>query len=157
MAWATTGEVLTYTGITVTEAEIQQAQFMVEMFADVTEDAVVSTKNLRFLKMATAYQAAWITEHPDLFTHVDVSTMLQDGLQFTRGHENATLLAPMARRAINRLSWRRNRSIKIRPPKRRTMKGLQQIEWMGSGSVGTSRSEGNAFESSTDGGAWEDE
>lgn len=157
MAWATTGEVLTYTGITVTEAEIQQAQFMVEMFADVTEDAIVSTKNLRFLKMATAYQAAWITEHPDLFTHVDVSTMLQDGLQFTRGHENATLLAPMARRAINRLSWRRNRSIKIRPSKRRTMKGLQQIEWQGSGSVGTSRSEGSAFESSTDGGAWEDE
>lgn len=157
MAWATTGEVLTYTGITVTEAEVDQAQFMVEMFADVTEDAILSTKNLRFLKMATAYQAAWMTEHPDIFTHVDVSTMLQDGLQFTRGHENATLLAPMARRAINRLSWRRNRSIKIRPSKRRTMQGLGQIEWMGSKSVGTSRDEGNSFDGVTDGGAWEDE
>lgn len=157
MAWATTGEVLTYTGITVTEAEVVQAQFMVEMFADVTEDAVLSTKNLRFLKMATAYQAAWMTEHPDLFTHVDVSTMLQDGLQFTRGHENGTLLAPMARRAINRLSWRRNRSIKIRPSKRKTMRGLGQIEWMGSRSVGTANEEGNSFDGATDGGAWEDE
>ena len=157
MAWATTGEVLTYTGITVPEAELQQAQFMVEMFADVTEDAVVSTKNLRFLKMATAYQAAWITEHPDLFTHVDVSTMLQDGLQFTRGHENATLLAPMARRAINRLSWRRNRSIKIRPSKRRTMKGAAQIEWGGTSYNGRILTEGNSFDSATDGGAWEDE
>jgi hypothetical protein len=159
MAWATEAEALTYTGITVTSAEIEQAQVIVELFTDITEEAddYLSTKNLRLLKMAVAYQAAWITEHPDLFTHVDVSTMLQDGLQFTRGHENAMVLAPFARRAINRLSWRRNRSIKVRPSKRRTIKGLQSIEWAGSGSIGTSRSEGSSFESSTDGGAWEDE
>jgi hypothetical protein len=159
MSWATTGEVLTYTGIEVTEAEVTQAQFIVEMFADVTEDADIniSTKNLRFLKMAVAYQAAFMTEHPDLFTHVDVSTMLQDGLQFVSGHENAFILAPLTRRALNRLSWRRNRSIKIRPSKRRTMKGLGQIEYMGTRGVGTSREEGSSFDSSTDGGAWEDE
>ena len=135
MAWATVAETLTYTGITVTEAEVQQAQFIVELFCDTTEEAsdagLISSKNLRFLKMAVAYQAAWITEHPDLFTHVDVSTMLQDGLQFTRGHENATLLAPLARRAINRLSWKRNRSIKVKRPKRTTSRGLRQIEYGG--------------------------
>jgi len=157
MTWATEAETLTYTGITVTAAELGQAQAIIEMFSDVTEEATLSSKNTRLLRMAVAYQAAWITEHPDLFTHVDVSTMLQDGLQFTRGHENGTLLAPFARRAINRLSWRRTRSLRVRPSKRRTMKGLQSIEWAGSGSVGTSRSEGSSFESSTDGGAWEDE
>ncbi len=161
MAWATVAETFTYTGITVTEAEVAQAQFIVELFSDTTEDAsdegLISTKNLRFLKMAVAYQAAWITEHPDLFTHVDVSTMLQDGLQFTRGHENAMLLAPFARRAINRLSWKRNRNIKVRRPKRNTMRGLKTLEWMNAQYVGTSRSEGSAFESSTDGGNWEDE
>jgi hypothetical protein len=135
MAWATVGEVLTYTGIEVTEAEVQQAQFIVELFADTTEEASdagnISSKNLRFLRMAVAYQAAWITEHPDLFTHVDVSTMLQDGLQFTRGNENATLLAPFARRAINRLSWRRNRSIKVKRPKRATSRGIRRVEYGG--------------------------
>lgn len=159
MAWATTAEALTYTGIVVTSAQIEQAQFIVEIFADVTEDAIVSTKNARFLKMAVAYQAAFITEHPDLFTHVDVSTMLQDGLQFTRGHENAFLLAPMARRAINRLSWRRNRSMKVRPSKRRTLRGASQVEWMGTSYNGGRAFdvEGSSFDSSTDGGTWEDE
>lgn len=134
MAWATTGEVLTYTGITVTEAELNQAQFIVELFSDATEDANdnISTKNLRFLKMAVAYQAAFMTEHPDLFTHVDVHTMLQDGLQFVRGHENAFILAPLARRAIGRLSWKRNRSIKVKRSKRSTYRGLRKIEYGGS-------------------------
>lgn len=135
MAWATEAEALTYTGITVTSAEIAQAQAIVELFADTTLDAsaagLISTKNLRLLKMAVAYQAAWITEHPDVFTHVDVSTMLQDGLQFTRGHENAMLLAPFARRAINRLSWKRNRSIKIKRSKRSTSHGQRLIEYGG--------------------------
>lgn len=141
MAWATTAEVLTYTGITVTAAEVNQAQFIVELFADTTEDAstqgFISTKNLRFLKMAVAYQAAWITEHPDVFTHVDISTMLQDGLQFTRGHENAMLLAPFARRSINRLSWKRNRSIKVKRPKRTTGRGLRRVLYGGTYNSGS--------------------
>jgi len=157
MAWATVGEVLTYTGIEVTTAEVEQAQFIVELFSDVTEEATISTKNLRFLKMAVAYQAAWITEHPDLFTHVDVSTMLQDGLQFTRGHENATLLAPFARRAINRLSWKRNRSIKIKRSKRMTSRGQRTIEY---GGIVPSAGLGEmiAFQDvDPDAGVWEDE
>lgn len=135
MSWATVAETLTYTGITVTEAEVEQAQAIVELFCDTSEEAsdagLISSKNLRFLKMAVAYQAAWITEHPDLFTHVDVSTMLQDGLQFVAGHENAFLLAPFARRSINRLSWKRNRSIRARRSRRQTNAGIRRIEYMG--------------------------
>lgn len=122
MSWATVAETLTYTGITVGQDNIDAAQAMVELFADVTEDSNdnISSKNLRLLKMAVAYQAAWMTDHPDVFTNVDVSTMLQDGLQFTNAHANAGILAPMAKRAIDRLSWRRNRSIRIRQKKRNT-------------------------------------
>lgn len=133
MAWATVGETLTYTKITVDQADIESAQFMVEIFSDVTEDADanISTKNLRLLKMAVAYQAAWISDHPDIFTHVDVSTMLQDGIQFTNAHANAGVLAPMAKRAIDRLSWKRNRSIKIKRSKRQTQKGIGRIGYLG--------------------------
>ena len=160
MTWATAAETLTYTGIVVTDAEVAQAQAIVELFADVTEAATIGTKNTRLLKMAVAYQAAWITEHPDLFTHVDVSTMLQDGLQFVSGNENAFVLAPFARRAINRLSWRRNRSLKVRLPKRRTMRGLHQIDYLGTssnyGGAAIDR-KGSAFDSGDDGGLWEGE
>lgn len=149
MAWATVGETLTYTKITVDQGDVDSAQFMIEIFADVTEDADanISSKNLRLLKMAVAYQAAWISDHPDIFTHVDVSTMLQDGIQFTNAHANAGVLAPMAKRAIDRLSWRRNRSIRVKKGKSTANRGLRRIEYMGTMSE---------FEVSSDG-VWEAE
>jgi hypothetical protein len=69
--------------------------------------------------MATAYQAAWITDHPDLFTHTDIQSINQDGIFYVHQHENSYLIAPMARRALRRLSWMRQRNIRIRPSSRR--------------------------------------
>jgi hypothetical protein len=126
-AWATIGETLTYTGISVSQDNLDAAQAMIELFADViynqTVDAsggaLIGAKNLRLLKMATAYQAAWITDHPDLFTHTDIQSINQDGIFYVHQHENSYVLAPMARRAMKRLSWMRNKNIRIRPSSRR--------------------------------------
>lgn len=119
MAWATTAETLSYTGIAVSQDNIDAAQAMIELFADVTEASSIagniSAKNLRLLKLAVAYQAAWMTSQPDLFTRTDVGLMTQDGISFTSPHANSDVLAPMAKRAIDRLSWRRNRNQRIRP------------------------------------------
>lgn len=156
MAWATVGETLTYTKLTVDEADVEAAQFMVEIFADVTEDANanISSKNLRLLKMAVAYQAAWISDHPDIFTHVDVSTMLQDGVQFTNAHANAGVLAPMAKRAIDRLSWKRNRSVRIKRSRRSTTADLRTIT-DGSGYDIVSNGDGFAhYSTDPDGSVW---
>jgi len=119
--WASIPETATYTGITVSQTQLDIAQFMVELFADVVYEQTgnLSVKNARLLKMAVAYQAAWVTDHPDLFTHVDITTMNQDGIFYVQRNENAYVLAPMAKRAISRLSWKRNRSIKVRPSTRR--------------------------------------
>ncbi|MEV0220891.1 hypothetical protein [Streptomyces sp. NPDC050704] len=117
MPWATTSNVTTYTGVTVTAAQVEQAQAIVEIFADTTEDASdagnISSKNLRLLKLAVAYQAAWITQHPDAFTNIDITQVQQDGVVATMQHNNALVLAPMAKRCIDRLSWRRTRSLRI--------------------------------------------
>lgn len=117
MAWATTSDVITYTGVSATAAQVEQAQGVVEIFADVTEDAsavgLISEKNLRLLKQAVAYQAAWITQHPDAFTNVDLSSFNQDQVSGTLRHDNALILAPLAKRCIDRLSWRRNRGLRI--------------------------------------------
>lgn len=120
-SWASIAETTAYTGITVSQNNLDVAQSMIELFADVVygQTADISTKNARLLKMAVAYQAAWLTAHPDLFTHVDINTMNQDGIFYTQRNENSYVLAPMARRAINRLSWKRNRNIKVRPSTRR--------------------------------------
>jgi len=117
MTWATTSDVITYTGQNATPAQVEQAQALVEIFADTTEDASdagnIRPKNLRLLKLAVAYQAAWITQHPDAFTNIDVSQVQQDGVVATMQHNNALVLAPMAKRCIDRLSWRRTRALRI--------------------------------------------
>src|SRR6266403_2981739 len=122
--WATTADVLNITGKTVTAAQLQQAQFIVMLFSDISPDAsfettgvatgLISPKNLRSLKFAVAYQAAWMPEHPDVFSNIDTTNVSEDGLSFTQAHENAAILAPLARRSIKRLTWMRpNRSIRI--------------------------------------------
>lgn len=121
--WASIADVELYTRISVSQEDLNAAQAMVEMFSDAvynqtvdaSGNALIGSKNLRLLKMAVAYQAAWMIDRPDLFTHVDIGSMNQDGIFFVYKHENAGLLAPMARRAISRLSWRRNKNIQIRP------------------------------------------
>lgn len=117
--WATASDTLTYTGATVTEAQLAQAQAIVEVLADTTTDASdagnISAKNLRLLTQAVAYQAAWITAHPDAFTNIDLTNFNQDQVSGTLAHANALILAPWAKRCIDRLSWKRIRPLKIGP------------------------------------------
>lgn len=118
MTWATISDVATYTGLNVTTAQAEQAQAVIELFADVTEDASdagnVSAKNLRLLRQAVAYQAAWITQHPDAFTNIDLNNFNQDQVSGTLAHANALILAPLAKRCVDRLSWKRIRPLRIR-------------------------------------------
>ena len=119
MTWAAAQDVIDKTGMTVSDAVLKQAQAVVELFADTTEDASdagnISTKNLRLLKLAVCYQAAWITQHPDAFTNMDVTNVNQDQVSATFTHANALILAPLAKRAIDRLSWKRIRPLRIGP------------------------------------------
>lgn len=118
MAWCTVSDVSSFTGITVSQGNIDAAQALIEAFADTTEDAsnagLISSKNLRLLKLAVAYQAAWLTEHPDAYTTLDVRSVTTDGMSWTVDNPQAGVLAPLARMMIRRLSWMRNRSIYIR-------------------------------------------
>jgi len=115
MPWATTSDVIAYTGINATTVQVDQAQGVVEMFADVTEDSItLAPTNLRLLKQAVAYQAAWITQHPDWATSMDTTNVSQDQVSATFLHANAGILAPLAKRCIDRLSWKRNRGLQIR-------------------------------------------
>lgn len=117
MTWATTSDVTTYTGFNATAAQVEQAQAVIEMFADTTTDASdagnISPKNLRLLKLAVAYQATWITQHPDAFTNIDLTNFNQDQVSGTLAHANALILAPLAKRCIDRLSWKRIRPLRI--------------------------------------------
>lgn len=110
MAWATIANVATYTGVTVTQDDVDRAQALIELFADTTETAsdagLISPRNLRLLTMAVSYQAGWASEHPDVYTSTDVTSYSQDGASAQQAHANAHLLAPLAKRCVDRLTWR---------------------------------------------------
>lgn len=125
--WATVQDVLNYTGVTVDDVDISMAQGIIDLFSETTSESalnedgsstgIISRKNLRYLKMATAYQAAWMQEHPDVFSNIDTSTYSEDGISATQANTSAHILAPLARRALHRVTWLRpNRSVKIGRP-----------------------------------------
>lgn len=113
MTWATAAEVLDLTGATVTDAQLAQAQGIVELYAETTEaaDADQSAKTLRTLKRAVAYQAAWMTTQIDLFARLEVTSLSQDGVSLTPSEPDAQFLAPLAARWLAKLPWRRSRSV----------------------------------------------
>ncbi|WP_018502990.1 hypothetical protein [Parafrankia discariae] len=118
MSWATTADVAALTGVTVTDALLAQAQGVIDIHAGRTwaDDLTrVGDRDRSWLALAVAYQAAWMAAQIDLFSRTEVTAVNQDGMQYSPGHEDAMVLAPLARRSLRRLSWRRSRSVRVRP------------------------------------------
>lgn len=114
MPWATTQDVTDLTGKTVDAATLSQAQAIIELMVSRTEAVPLDTIGLRdqnWLRQAVAYQAAWIPANPDLFTRTEVITLLQDGVEARDLPSDSLVLAPLARRALKRLSWKKTRSV----------------------------------------------
>jgi hypothetical protein len=107
--WTTVADIEALTGVAVTLPDLKQAQSIVSLFADTTTAAsdggLVSVRNLRLLAWAVGWQAAWMREHPDVMTSTDVTAFSQDGMSSSPAHPNAHLLAPLAKRCLDRLTW----------------------------------------------------
>lgn len=111
MAWATEDDVVSITGREPSPENLALAQTIVELFSGTTEFAsdedLISSRNLRLLQRAVAFQAIWLDTHPDVLDAMDVEGVSQDGLNAQYANVNAHLLAPFANRHIQRLSWLR--------------------------------------------------
>lgn len=116
MEWATPTDTLNLTGVTVDAAQMTRAQGVIESFVDVdpalvTAPAVPTAGNTLAardrvrLNRACAYQAGWMFEQIDVTARTDVTQVSQDGASFTYAHPDADVLAPLAKRNIDRLSW----------------------------------------------------
>lgn len=111
--WATVADVQTATGKVITEAQRTQAVNTIELHVGIIEAVDrpdISARDRYYLKLAVCYQAAWITAQADLFERNDVSSAGQDG-QSAAFRPDAHTLAPLARKAIKRLSWRGPRTL----------------------------------------------
>lgn len=110
--WASTSDVTVITGAEVTDQQLAQAQGVIELLVGRTPEANprMRSKDLTWLKRAVAWEAAWLGSKPDLLTQSDVNSVNQDGATADL-KPDAQILAPLARRALKRLSWRGNRSV----------------------------------------------
>lgn len=116
MAWADVSYTTSITGVVVTEAHLAQAQGHIELFSGVTEDYAVKARDVRYLRMAVAYQAAFVKGQIDLATRTDVSSVTQDEMSLVYANQEAPVLGPLARHALKRLSWKTNRSVRTPRP-----------------------------------------
>lgn len=112
--WATPAEAQSVTGdATITQANLDVANSLIELFVGVVDAARANLpgRDLRLLKKAEAYQAAWMKAQVDLLGRSDATLVSQDGLQYSKGDQDMHVLAPLAKVAITRLSWMRSRTI----------------------------------------------
>lgn len=113
--WATAADVLALTGAQgVTDEEVTQANAIVELFTSrlyIEAVARTGSRDVEWMRRAVAYQVPWMRAQPDLYERLDLSTM--DGLGVK---EMALVLAPLTKQALNKVSWRRSRSLHVRSP-----------------------------------------
>lgn len=115
--WATEAEALALTGQTVTDAQLTAAQGIIDIFSGTTIEAQAqhTVRDLRLLRMATAYQAVWQAAQVDVTSRTDVKRIQQDAMDVEPAGPESLLLAPLAQRCIVRLSWMRARSVRVNP------------------------------------------
>lgn len=120
-SWAQPTDVLNVTGVQVTPSQVLQAQSSIEILCGRSFAVPVDTlktRDLHYLKLAVAYQCAWLRQQPDFFGRSDLSSINQDGMSITYDPATggkAVVCAPLARRAMRRLSWMKSRSMHTTP------------------------------------------
>lgn len=133
--FVTIAEVAQITGVTVTDPDIAKAQAIIEVAAGRTEGLIsdTATTDLEWLKRATAWQTVYMKGDPtSIFEQANVESTTQDGgFKIVIG-DKWFWLSALALAAINKLSWKKSRSIKTTPFDYRAEKWRQdrQAEWM---------------------------
>lgn len=114
--WCTVAEAAAITNETLTTGDLVLANQILEIFVGVTpasRDRIKkkSWRNLELLKKAEAFQAAWLKDKPAILDRSDVDQVIQDSLQWTKSDQDSHVLAPLAKAAIQRISFRGARTI----------------------------------------------
>lgn len=117
--WASVAEVATITGATVDAAGIERAQAAIETISGIVVDdaawARLPVNDRRWLRNAVAYQAAFMGPSPDYFERMRVASAGVDG-QSASYVADSIELAPLARKALRKLSWRGSRVVRLDAP-----------------------------------------
>jgi hypothetical protein len=111
MPWATAENVFTDVGVVPTDSNLALANGTIETMSGAIFGIheVTRATDRHWLRLAVGYQAAWIAETPGFTGRADASAISSDGDSVTLKPDGA-VLAPLARRALKRLSWQGSRT-----------------------------------------------
>lgn len=131
MTWCTPEQANTITNKDdFTQGELDFAYQIVELFTNVTTDAEATLKprDLRNLRKAEAFHALWLRSQVDYTSRTDVDRISQDGVQFSKADPDTHTLAPLAKLAVQRLSWRQTRSMTpLTPQQALYLRGVRTV------------------------------
>lgn len=124
--WCTVADVLQLTGKTVAADVLYQANATLELHLGRTYFELVAApdnggqikigrRDMEWLRRACAYQCAWQVAQPDMFQRLDMDMLASTGRPIQL-KDRALVLAPLARKALGRVSWLRSRSLHTRSP-----------------------------------------
>lgn len=114
-----------YTDVTI--EEVKQAQFVIEVFVGRTESEVDNARDKSILARATAAQAVYMRDDPDLTFNQINAAMVSAGGQMTQFRDNLSpFIAPLAVIACKKLSWRGSRSVRTG----RWQQAPTRVEWV---------------------------
>lgn len=104
----TPAEIATAVGVSVSEADVQIAQDVVELYSgrDITDAdflADVSDRDLRRLKLAVQWQAKYLSEHPEVLSEIPVVRASANGAMIEKDGDG--ILSRLAARFLNQCSW----------------------------------------------------
>lgn len=117
-AWATPADVLSLTGVNPTQTQVDQANGTIEVHAGKLYTLAVAhtgTRDAEWMRRAVAYQCAWMSAQPDMFERLELQAVAASGRPVPIA-ATAITLAPLARRALARVSWMKSRSLHTRSP-----------------------------------------
>lgn len=115
-AWCTVADVLAYTGYTVPQINVTTAQGSIEaLLHRVWRPADAAKRDFYWLSRATAWQAAYHADHPELLTMMDVQSISQDGLSITFKQSSTPLAmySPTSLRFLSALFRGSNSTIRL--------------------------------------------
>lgn len=124
--WCTTADVLTFAQTTVDAVTLSQAGAMIDVACarpysvfvtgvPAGQLCQISAIDLYWLKLACAYQAAWLASQPDAFSRSDV-TAVGRGKANVQLAPTALILAPLAKTVLYRVSFLKSRSLHVPGP-----------------------------------------
>lgn len=114
--WADIAEIATLTGVTVDAPTRALAAAAVELSCGAIESVTriyMTNRDGYWLRQAVCFQAAWLYDQPDYLVRSAVTEVQEDGQRAFSGNADWLTLAPLARKAIKRLSWRGTRTITL--------------------------------------------